>query len=110
MNIPISQETCPKVTRNIAFPSTAKRRQALATEEEPRTPQSFPAKKSREHIDYVYELNIPQSFSTMKLLEHAKEKCSLPMNEASLTCGNEINQLHAEAISRGKVPWLTIKT
>jgi hypothetical protein len=46
----------------------------------------------------------------MKLPEHAEEKGSLHMNEASFICGNEINQLYAAAISRGKMPWLTIKT
>jgi hypothetical protein len=109
MNIPSYQErTVPTGARTSPLASTAKRRKELTTEEEPRISQSFPVKKSQEHVDY--ELIIPQSFPIMKLLlEQAEEKCFLPMDEASLTCGNEINQFHAAGSSRGKMPWLTIK-
>jgi hypothetical protein len=99
MNTLNSQRTCPTVTRRDPLPFTAKRWQ-LATEEETRI--YFHVKKSQEHIDYE-----PQSFPIMKLLEQAEEKRLFHMN---LVCGNEMNQLHAAAISRGKKSWLTIKT
>jgi hypothetical protein len=89
MLISYPERAVPTGTRRDPLPFTAKQRQ-LATEEETRI--SFHVKKSQD-IDYE-----PQSFAIMKLLEQAEEKRLLPMK---LICGNEMNQLHAAAISRG---------